>query len=248
MKDGGLESCCQGLVSKVLDRVIFAPSILLWLFFFGLQLSGESQKVVSTLSTRAGTVTYSEGKPTLLTKRKTNSQVTSLGPGDNLKTEAGDRVEIELNPGSYLRVAGKAQLTVLGTVLDGMRFRIDDGVVIIDTGTLDRQYHSLQLSSPSGELRIVKKGLYRVEVKQTGVVHVLVHRGNVEFWRGAQKITSLRSGKRYQVNGSVENGLLEYSLEGWKKDSIDEWNRTRSDYLKGGPFGKGAHRSSASDF
>lgn len=222
--------------------------ISLWLLSFCVRSSVCAQKVASTLSTKAGTVTYSEGKPSLVTKRKINTQVTSLGPGDNLQTEASDRIEIELNPGSYLRIGGKAQMTVLETALDRMHFQIDEGVVIIDTNTLDRQYHSLQLSSPLGDFRIAQKGLYRVEVSGSGIVEVLVHKGSVECWRGSQKIAALRSGRQYQLKGSGDSSFLQSSLDGRKKDSIDEWSQSRSNYLKGGPFGKGYHRSRAPGF
>jgi hypothetical protein len=224
------------------------PLILIWLLFFCVRSSVTAQKVVSTLSTKAGTVTYTEGKPALFTKRKISSQVTSLGPGDNLQTQARDRIEIELNPGSYLRIGGRARVTVLETVLDRMHFQIDEGVVIVDTGTLDRQYHSLQLSSPSGDFRIAQKGLYRVEVNDSGIVEVLVHKGSVECWRGSQKIATLRSGKHYQLKGSGDSSFLQSSLVGRKKDSIDEWSQSRSNYLKGGPFGKGHPRSRSSGF
>ena len=215
-----------------------------FLLLFLLQFDIVAQKVVGTLSTKAGTITYSEGKPDLFTTRRRNSHVTSLQPGDRLQTHTRDRIEIELNPGSYLRISGKAQLVIVETALHKMHFQIEEGIVIIESDTFDKEHHSLRLSNRSGDFKISRKGLYRFEVNESGKVEVLVHKGGLEWWRGLRKIATLQSGKQYQFVGLDDNNPQQSSLSGRKRDSIDEWSRKRSDYLKGGPFGKGFRRGS----
>ena len=56
--------------------------------------------------------------------------------GSDLRTNGDSRAELLLSPGTYLRVAEDSEIEVMGTTYRGMRFRVVQGTVIIESGQL----------------------------------------------------------------------------------------------------------------
>jgi hypothetical protein len=90
------------------------------------------------ISAKSGLVNHVEGEPSIsnpdTNQRKKITVGDQLETRDRITTGDNDRVEVLLNPGSYLRLAGKAQLEVMDTGLDKMHFGIDEGTAIVEAG------------------------------------------------------------------------------------------------------------------
>ena len=184
------------------------------------------------ISAKSGMINYVEGKPTVSNPELSDlRQVVprhQLVPGDVLQTDAEQRVEMLLNPGTYLRVAENSRVRVLATPFDDMRFSLEQGVAILESLSLRRKVHRLRVVTPSGDLRVLKKGLYRFEVDAAGEVRVTVFNGKLRWSKDEIKIAGLKSGKTFNLNRSAK-GKLHFSKVGKEPfDDIDRWSRKRA--------------------
>ena len=79
------------------------------------------------ISARSGMVNYMEGNPRVsrgLKDGRTLIVRDQLRAGDRVQVGDSERLELLLNPGSYLRVTGRAELEISRTSFDDMRFGI----------------------------------------------------------------------------------------------------------------------------
>ena len=127
-------------------------TIVLWCAAWGLtscswvQAQDISQQFISA---RSGMVNYSEGNPKLYRGTKAGMPLSAkdqLRAGDRVQVGDSERLELLLNPGSYLRVAGEAELQVLRTSFDDMRFGLSQGVAIIESSVFNKKLHVLTMS------------------------------------------------------------------------------------------------------
>lgn len=184
------------------------------------------------ISAKSGMINYVEGEPTVSSAEF--SQPRQVAPrhqlveGDVLETAGDQRVEMLLNPGTYLRVAEDSRVRVLATAFDDMRFALEKGTAILESLSLRRKVHRLQILTPTGDLRVLKKGLYRFEVDAGGQVQVTVFSGKLRWTRDEIKIANLKSGKTFDLNQSAR-GRLRFSKVGKDYfDDIDRWSRKRA--------------------
>lgn len=184
------------------------------------------------ISAKSGMINYVEGKPTVSNPELSDPRQVvprrQLVQGDLLQTDGEQRVEMLLNPGTYLRVAENSRVRVLATLFDDMRFSLEQGVAILESLSLRRKVHRLRIFTPSGELRVLKKGLYRFEVDAGGEVRVTVFKGKLRWTRDEIKIAGLKSGKTFNLSRSAKGQLRFSKLEKGFFDDIDRWSRERA--------------------
>ncbi len=205
---------------------------LVVLLFTDIGAVNANETAAYFISAKSGMINYVEGEPTVSNPEL--SQPRPVGPrhqlakGDVLQTTGDQRVEMLLNPGTYLRVAENSRVRVLATAFDDMRFALEEGIAIVESLSLRRKVHRLQVLTPSGELRVLKKGLYRFAVDAAGQVQVTVFKGKLKWTRDQVKIAALKSGKTFNLNRSAR-GRLRYSKVGEDFfDDTDRWSRERA--------------------
>ena len=150
--------------------------------------------------------------------------------GGGLRTTGNSRAELLLSPGTYLRLAENTEIEVTGTTYRGMRFRVVQGTVIIESASLNPRIHSLTLSTPSAELQLGTSGLYRLDVVPGQESAVSIYKGRV-LWTGAGgRKTQLKSGRRWLLGDSSSS--LEPRSSGLdknnRKDPLNLWSRLRA--------------------
>ena len=197
-----------------------------------LSLSGTAQDNSRYLiSLRAGLLTFVEGKPTVIRPARGHYNSRMLEPGYRLETHIGDKVEISLGPGNYLRVGETAEVVAVQTAPERIHFAIKTGTVILQAPHVKKAPFSLRLSTPSGDLVAVKGGRWRVEVSPSGGVEVLALKGTADWLKGGQKVTTLLQGSRYTVGNPTSVEFQQTKLEHRKKDALDRWSDSRSESL-----------------
>jgi hypothetical protein len=148
-----------------------------------------------------------------------------LKSGDAVRTGAGGRVEILLNPGSYLRVGEGAEFALADASLDDLRIALARGSAVIEaTGYSDLDL-SITIATPHTRLRIVRSGVYRVNVTATGAAEVAVLKGRALV--GAAE-TVVKGGK---VARDGESGVEVAKLDKKNRDALDLWSRERGKEL-----------------
>ncbi len=191
---------------------------------------------------QAGTVRYVKGKQLLLAGGQGAPAEIAIGhrlqPGDIVRTRRGDRIEIMLHPGGFLRLADQARLDVLDTAYRKMHFRVWEGTVVVDSRRFKSRRHAFKLSTPAGDLELLKNGFYRIQVKEPSSLKVAVHAGKLNWLKPDGQSLSLTDGKRYVLGDAVERSPAVAELGKHSRDHLDPWGQVRSAFLLNSFWGR----------
>jgi hypothetical protein len=182
------------------------------------------------ISAKAGGINYVSGKVSF--KRDVESNWVSLSTndelksGDTLKTGADGRVEVLLNPGSYLRLGENSELKLVDASLDDLQLGLTSGSAVVEaTGYSDLDL-SIMVETPQTHVRIIRTGIYRLSVLPSGVTEVAVEKGRVYI---GQPEVLVKGGKVARVG---EGGGLEIAkFDKKNRDYLDLWSRERGKEL-----------------
>lgn len=179
------------------------------------------------ISARAGGVNFVSGD--VSARRAGEADWRGLSPADELKggdavrTGADGRVEVLLNPGSYFRAAGGAEFTLANASLEDLRVGLTRGSAVVEaTGYSDLDL-SITIATPRGLVRILRSGVYRVNVVEGGAAEVAVLKGRAEVGG-----TLVKGGK---VAREGAGGVWLSKLDKDGRDALDLWSRERGKEL-----------------
>src|SRR5438552_719145 len=102
-----------------------------------------------------------------------------LKAGDVVTTRADGRVEMLLNPGSYLRAAENSEFELTDNSLDRLAVRLVRGTAIIEATGAEGTEQSINIITPHANMTIVRSGLYRVSVIPGNATELFVRKGRV---------------------------------------------------------------------
>lgn len=183
------------------------------------------------ISAKAGGINFVSGNVTVARRGKSRQQSLmeqdNLESGDVVTTAAGGRVEVLLNPGSYMRVAENSEFEMTDTSLEHLRVRLLKGSAIIEVVGTDDTQLSLRIDTPQTYAVIVKRGLYRINVLQTGETEVLVRKGRALVGPTAEVV----KGDKMIVVGPGGRTLGVAKIDKRLKDELELWSRDRAEYL-----------------
>jgi hypothetical protein len=183
----------------------------------------QDQYVVSA---KAGVVNLLDGEATVQKNRPfamPQKLITSdeLQKGDRVRTGPDARAEILLNPGCYLRLGESSEFVFL---FDGLasynKLQLVRGSVIIEVSVSDQP---IVVTTPGGDLTIVRSGLYRFNISSAGRTDVSVYKGRVLIGQMA-----IKGGKRASLTGGLP---VVASFDKKEVDSLDDWSMTRARLL-----------------
>jgi hypothetical protein len=165
------------------------------------------------ISAHAGLVNYVDGQANV----RVHDQVAA---GIPIETSAGSRVEILLNPGSFLRLDQNTHAVLDSTDLTNIAIHVVSGNAIVETASVDRHF---PISVTTGKLhtKIVAAGLYRFSGDTAGVLD-----GKLQV---ADSSRAVKKGKEVTAIGSdyQETPLV----SGVAFDALDQWSAQRSAVL-----------------
>ena len=191
---------------------------------------------------QAGTVRYVEGKHLLLAGGQEAPGELAVGhrlePRDVVRTGRGNRLEIMLHPGGYLRLVDQAGVEVLETAYRKMRFRLLEGTVVVDSRRFKSRRHAFKLSTPVGDLQLLKDGFYRIQVREASSLEVAVHSGLLNWLKPDGQSLGLSDGKRYLLRNAVETTPAAAELGKHSRDHLDLWGQVRSAFLLNSFWGR----------
>lgn len=155
----------------------------------------------------------------------------NLKDGDSARTGAAGRVEVLLNPGSYLRAGASTELELTDTSLDNLRLRLTRGSIFVEATGYDSTDLSIQISTPQTRVEIIRAGVYRVDVSQAGETVVSVQKGRALVGSGAAALL-VKGGKEARVAGAggVEVAKLQ-KKDKKQRDGLELWSRERGKEL-----------------
>jgi hypothetical protein len=216
-------------VKKVLEtslRGLVALSILTALAVASARAQNREEHFISA---RAGGVNFVSGDVRARRAGEADWQRLTakddLQAGDTVRTGAGGRAEVLLNPGSYFRAGESTEFELVDSALDDLRLRLTRGAAVVEATGYDRLGLDITVATPQTQVHIVRAGLYRLGVLPSGVTEVAVEKGRLLVGDGQQVV------KGGQVVRVGAGGVEVAKLGKRERDDLDQWSRDRGKEL-----------------
>lgn len=149
----------------------------------------------------------------------------NLEGGDVVRTGLDGRVEILLNPGSYMRVGENSEFELTSNSLDNLEVRLISGTAIVEaTGAEDTEL-LINITTPHAKMAIVRRGLYRVNVVPGDATEVIVRKGRLLLSDPDAKI---KAGKKLIFSGNSYSVAALTDAEKKDLDSLELWSKSRA--------------------
>ena len=185
------------------------------------------------ISAKAGGINAVTGEASVHAKGESEWQqlmvTDDLNAGDRVRTASDGRVEILLNPGSYLRVGGDSEMELSNNSLDNLEVRLIRGTAIVEATGGDGVELNINITTPHAKLAIVRHGLYRLNVVPGDTTELIVRKGRVLL----DNQTKVKGGNKVVfsgVNVSVAK-LTDEEKSKKNQDQIDFWSKERAQAL-----------------
>ncbi|HEV7373561.1 MAG TPA: DUF6600 domain-containing protein [Pyrinomonadaceae bacterium] len=146
-----------------------------------------------------------------------------LVEGDTLATTGQDaRFELQIDARNYVRVSGDSILRVVSLRDEGVALSLSEGVATIRLARFDRNKEYFEIDAPGTTLAAEKRGVYRLDVSQTGSVRLTVRDGGQARIYSETSGFALRDGRSAElINNGTDAGDWELS----RAESFDSWDR-----------------------
>jgi hypothetical protein len=202
-------------------------------FLFSVPVFAQKNKADSRLaqnyviSAKAGGINYVEGAVTVLRKNGTSGYLLksdNLEVGDKVTTGAGGKVEILLNPGSYVRLAGNSEFEFVTTSLNDLKLQLNRGSAMLEVFA-DDDFRVI-VNTPTAQFYAVKSGVYRIDVLGGGQAKIEVWDGKAQVGDAAASV--VKSGREAVVGGD-RVAVAKFDRD--EKDPLEMWSKTRAKEL-----------------
>jgi FecR protein len=153
-----------------------------------------------------------------------------LNAGDRVRTAYDGRVEILLNPGSYLRVGGDSEVELSNNTLANLEVRLLRGTAIVEATGADGLELNISISTPHTKLAIVRHGLYRLNVVPGDATELIVRKGRVILSDSHIKVKGGNKVVFSATNVSVAK-LTKEEKKSKDTEEVDVWSKQRAQTL-----------------
>lgn len=147
-----------------------------------------------------------------------------LKTGDVVRTGIDGRVEMLLNPGSYLRIGENSEFELTDNSLENLEVRLVRGTSIIEATGADNTELAINITTPHAKMVIVRRGLYRVNVIPGDATELFVRKGRVLL---ANSHTKVKEGNKVIFN-STALSVAKLEKADKQKDFLDDWSKGRA--------------------
>ena len=187
------------------------------------------------ISAKAGGINAVTGQASVHAKGESEWQqlmvTDDLDAGDRVKTAFDGRVEILLNPGSYLRVGGNSEVELSNNSLENLEVSLLRGTAIVEATGGDGLELNINISTPHTKLAIVRHGLYRLNVVPSdNTTELIVRKGRVVL---GDSQTKVKAGNKVVFVGANTSVAKLTDEEKKKKnwDEVEVWSKDRAETL-----------------
>lgn len=160
-----------------------------------------------------------QSQPELLTSQQ------DLGAGDIVDTGSSGRIEVLLNPGSYLRAAERSRFALADNSLEHLTVRLLSGSAIVEATGADGVNVQIDIDTPQSHCAIVKRGIYRLNVS-AGQTELLVLKGKAIV--NDDTASPVRGGHKAVL---AAGSMVLAKLDKKEQDQFDLWSKNRAETL-----------------
>jgi hypothetical protein len=212
-------------------RIILASPLLVLVSVLLLPVSREAQtRDKYVISARAGGVNAVTGRAAVRAHGNSEWQQLTisedLGTGDVVKTGVDGRVEMLLNPGSYLRIGENSEFELANNSLENLELRLIRGTAIVEATGADDTALQINITTPHTKLSIVRRGLYRLNVVPGDATELIVRKGRVMLDRSHTKI---QGGNKVVFNSDTFFIAKLREADKKKVDNLEAWSKERAE-------------------
>ena len=183
------------------------------------------------ISAKAGGVNSLSGD--VLLKRRGQAEWRSVtdqddvDSGDAVRTGGNGRLEMLLNPGSYLRLAENTEFELTNASLDMLQVKLLKGNAIVEVAGADEARTLIEVRTPQTKTAIDRKGLYRIDVGSNDATEVFVRKGRAMIGEGFSA-NEVKDGKMIKV-GDGNSVVTKFDKK--QQDAFDLWSEQRAETL-----------------
>ncbi len=147
---------------------------------------------------------------------------------DRLTTGDGSRAEVQFDYANMIRLASMSEIRF--SELEYHRYQVQVARGLVTFRVLRDMDAQAEICTPSVSVRPVKKGIYRIEVREDGTTEVTVRKGEADVFtpRGSER---LNSGRTMLARGSASDPEFQM-VRARDTDDWDRWNARRDDDLE----------------
>jgi uncharacterized membrane protein YgcG len=184
------------------------------------------------ISAKAGGINAVTGGTTVISRGESDWQqlmiTDDLRSGDRVRTTWDGRVEILLNPGSYLRLGGNSEVEFLDNSLANLEVKLLRGTAIVEAAGADGLELNIGISTPHTRLAIVRQGLYRLNVVPEDATELIVRKGRVIL---SDSQTKVKGGNKIIFSATNVSIAKLTKEEKKQKDDVEVWSKERGETL-----------------
>lgn len=184
------------------------------------------------ISAKAGGINAITGQASVHSRGESDWQTLSitddLDAGDRVRTAYDGRVEILLNPGSYLRLGGDSEVELSNNTLENLEVRLLRGTAIVEATGADDLDLNINISTPHTKLAIVRHGLYRLNVVPENATELIVRKGRVIL---SDSHTKVKGGNKVIFNATNVSVAKLTKEEKKVEENVDVWSKERGKML-----------------
>jgi hypothetical protein len=214
-------------------RTTIIASLFVAAFVLILPAAGSAQnREKFVISARAGGVNAVTGGASMRPRGNSEWQQLTikedLETGDVVKTGLDGRVEMLLNPGSYMRIGENSEFELADNSLENLEVRLIRGTAIVEVTGADDEDLFIGITTPHTRMSIIRRGLYRVSVVPGDTTELIVRKGRVML-EGSH--TKVKGGNKVVFSsGSFSVAKLE-KLDKKDSDILEKWSKERAQTL-----------------
>lgn len=219
-------------MKKILGMFLLVAGILGLVSFSASAQNSPDEKIKAAagdrylISAKAGGINFIEGKVYVDRKNGKSGLLLkgdSLETGDVVTTDSTGKVEILLNPGSYLRLGGNSEFKFIDTNLDTLKLGLMKGSGIFEVYASDD--YKVTVQTPKNNYYFVDSGVFRIDIfsdKET----IAVTKGLAQV--GDSAINIVKGGRRAVL---TSNDFQVAKFDKDEGDTLDQWSKMRSKEL-----------------
>ncbi|MDQ6652563.1 MAG: FecR family protein [Acidobacteriota bacterium] len=151
-----------------------------------------------------------------------------LEAGDVVRTGFDGRVEMLLNPGSYMRIGENSEFELADNSLENLEVRLVKGTAILEVTGADDSELLISITTPQTRMAIVRRGLYRVNVVPEDTTELIVRKGRVMLMGSHTKIKG--GNKVVFSRNSFSVAKLE-KADKKEQEPLEDWSKDRAKTL-----------------
>lgn len=212
-------------------RIAFIPSLFVvaMVVFLPLTTLSQTTRDKFVISAKAGGINAVTGRATMRAHGNSEWQQLTikedLEAGDVVRTGHDGRVEMLLNPGSYLRIAENSEFELSDNSLQNLEVRLIRGTAIVEATGFDGAELLINITTPHTRMAIVRKGLYRVSIVPGDATELIVRKGRVML-DGSH--TKVNGGNKVIFSNSYFSVAKLRDADKKNPDTLELWSKERA--------------------